>query len=337
MPCIFCRSETNLTDEHIFPAFMGGRLVVKDGSCERCNGEFAVAEGELKKAMAPLLHVLRIKNRDGIVRNASVNAEIRGLDMKHLRGFINAQGDIRVFDKVVEGKTEDGRKIRRGFFMSKRGADKFVERAVGKGEQVVEREVPKEIVIQAEYIFPLRCVFSLEARKIAAKVALTALAYQYGIEYALLHQFDEIRNARIATGNRDLRVWAVANEGLISANLRTAHQHSVIAYLSAGWQKAWAVVTFFGGIMYRVDLSSNYAESASRQFSIFYDAVAKQRENPILLANEMTLIGHMLSSASKFEDRDAVDAQVYPLFAEFCAEKGLIVERVVLPDGEGKV
>lgn len=44
MSCIFCRSNANLTDEHVFPAFMGGELIVKDGSCETCNRDFGVAE-----------------------------------------------------------------------------------------------------------------------------------------------------------------------------------------------------------------------------------------------------------------------------------------------------
>jgi len=43
----------------------------------------------------------------------------------------------------------------------------------------------------------------------------------------------------------------------------------------------------------------------------------------------MTLIGHVLSPATKFEDRDAVDQQWYPVVSAFCAEKGIIVNRTV--------
>jgi hypothetical protein len=44
----------------------------------------------------------------------------------------------------------------------------------------------------------------------------------------------------------------------------------------------------------------------------------------------MTLVGHVrvLSPASKFEDHDAVDAQWYPIISEFCAAKGIVVERI---------
>ena len=89
------------------------------------------------------------------------------------------------------------------------------------------------------------------------------------------------------------------------------------------------LVTLFGGLTYRVDVTKDYVESQSRQFSIFYDAVSKKRMNPIVLANEMTLVGHVLSPVTKFEDRDAVDGQWRPVITEFCADKGIIVERIV--------
>lgn len=104
---------------------MGGKLVVKDGSCKRCNGEFAVFEGKLKDATAPLLHLLKIRNREGIVRNASVKAEVRGLDMKNLQGFVDVEGQVQLLDRVVDATNEDGRKVKRGFFMTKEAGDKF--------------------------------------------------------------------------------------------------------------------------------------------------------------------------------------------------------------------
>lgn len=101
-----------------------------------------------------------------------------------------------------------------------------------------------------------------------------------------------------------------------------------MCYLSAGFHKGWALVTLFGGISYLVEVTTDYTNRESKQFSIFYDASAKKRVNPILLANEMTLIGHVLSPATKFEDRDAVDEQWFPIISEFCAQKGIVVQRI---------
>jgi hypothetical protein len=60
----------------------------------------------------------------------------------------------------------------------------------------------------------------------------------------------------------------------------------------------------------------------------------KKRTNPIVLADEMTVIGHVLSPASTFENRKAVDAQWYPVITAFCAQKGLIVERIGSADSD---
>jgi hypothetical protein len=69
-----------------------------------------------------------------------------------------------------------------------------------------------------------------------------------------------------------------------------------------------------------------------KQFSIFYDAVSKKRLNRIVLADEKTLVGHVISPATKFENRDAVDAQWFPIISAFCAAKGIEVGRIVGED-----
>ena len=114
----------------------------------------------------------------------------------------------------------------------------------------------------------------------------------------------------------------------MGAHIRTAHQHSVMCYLSAGMRKGWALVTLFGGLCYVTEVTTEYAERESKQFSIFYDAASNKRMNPIVLADEMTLIGHVLSPATKFENRDAVDDQWFPIISAFCSEKGLDVRRL---------
>lgn len=328
MGCIFCRTEHNLTDEHVFPAFIGGELEVRSGSCETHNKKFAIDEAALKDATTPLLNLLQIENRYGVVPNAPLKAKVRGLDLKSLPAFMDGTGEIRLQSTVKETVTEEGRRLRQGFFLTKEEGDKFVERARAKGLSVTEREVPTQIVIEADYTVTMQFAFSAEARRVVAKIALAAVAFEYGIPFCLLPCFDVIREAYKATGDRDLRVWVFSNDNFMVAHSRSAHQHSVMCYLSAGMKKGWAIVTIFGGLTYLVELSANYTESASKQFSIFYDAASKKRVNPIVLADEMTLIGHVLSPATKFEDRDAVDKQWYPIVSAFCAEKGIIVDPI---------
>ncbi|MEY2411543.1 MAG: hypothetical protein QOD84_149 [Acidobacteriaceae bacterium] len=42
---------------------------------------------------------------------------------------------------------------------------------------------------------------------------------------------------------------------------------------------------------------------------MFYDAASKKRLDPVVLADEMALIGHALSPANKFEDLDETNKQ----------------------------
>lgn len=328
MPCIFCRSEENLTAEHVFPAFMGGELEVREGSCETCNRDFGVSEAAIREATAPLLNLLQIKNRYNLVPNVPLHAEIRGLDMKNLPAFMDGSGTINLRDMVHESTDEAGSRLRQGFFLTKEAGDRFAQRALAKGLQVIEREIPKEIVIEANYTITVHFIASLDARRLAAKIALTAIASRYGVDFALTSQFDELRAARMAETPEDLPVRFFANGGLMSAYIHTAYQHSVMCYLSAGMHKGWVLVTLFGGICYLVLVTSDYAERDSRQFSIFYDAATKKCFTPVVLADEMTLIGHVLSPASKFEDPTAVHEQWSPLLTEHCAEKGVTVEPI---------
>jgi hypothetical protein len=326
--CMFCKSEEDLTREHVFPAFMGGELAVADGSCKRCNGEFGKWESALRESTKFLLNLLQIENRDGEVPTARVEVEIRGMDAKGLFGKREADGTISLSDVVVSNVEPDGKKHRRGFFVSKASAEKFIERAHARGEKTAELPVPEEVILDASYTQTLPFVFTLEARKVAAKIALAAIAYKYGVPYALSPQFDVLRNVRTATGEKELPLRVFCNENFMAAHTRNAYQHSVMCYMSAGKRKGWALVTLFGGLSYVVEVTGNYEERSSRLFSIFYDAALKKPLNPVLLADEMTIIGDVLSKNSIFEDRDAVDEQWFPILAAYCADVGIELERI---------
>lgn len=288
MACMFCGSHDNLTDEHVFPAFMGGTIVVLDGSCNKCNAAFGTYEATIKKNTVVLLNLLQIENRDGNVPNAKVNADIRGVDLKGLNAFRDGSGEIRLSDVVVPAIDEHGNAHRKGFFVTKESGDKFIERARARGDNVTELGITEEIVFDAYYTLALPFTFSFESRKVAAKIALAAIAYKCGLQFASLPEFDKLRQVDEVQTAQDLPVRIFANELFMAAHARTAHQHSVMCYMSAGMRKAWALVTLFGGPSYLVEVTPDYNQKESRQFSVFYDAASKAQLNPVVLADEMT-------------------------------------------------
>jgi len=325
---MFCKLEENLTREHVFPAFMGGELTVPDGSCERCNGEFGRWEAAIRDSTKFLLNLLHIENRNGEVPTARVEVEIRGMNVKGLFGSREADGTISLSDVVVTSVESDGKKHRQGFFISKETADKFIERARARDEKTTELRVPEEIVLDATYTQTLPFVFTIQARKVAAKIALASIAYKYGVPYALSPQFDALRQIRAAATEKEMPLRVFCNKEFMAAHVRNAHQHSVMCYLSAGMKKGWALVTLFGGLSYVVEVTGNYEERSSRLFSIFYDAAVKKPLNPVVMADEMALIGMVLSKDTVFEDRDAVDEQWFPILAAYCADAGITLERI---------
>jgi hypothetical protein len=328
MGCIFCRSERNLTDEHVFPAFMGGKLVVRNGTCKICNGIFGVVEAAIKDATIPLLNLLKIGNRRGKIPNAPLKIEIRGMDMKNLLGFMDGAGNIQLCDYVKDVVDDDGRKRRQGFFVTQKAGDRFAERGSARGDKLIKREVPKEIIVEAEYTQGIMFSFTLDARKVVAKVALAAIAFEYGVPFALSPQFDELRAIGTQNYTQKLPVRIFANPNIIGAWLHTPYQHSVLCHLDAGMKKGWALVTLFGGLSYIVEVAPTYAEPRNRQFSLFYNAKSRRREKHIILMDEKTLIGHVLSPATSFENPDTVDAQWFPIIEGFCSDKGTIIARI---------
>jgi hypothetical protein len=174
MACMFCGTEKNLTDEHVFPAFMGGELIVPNGSCVRCNGDFGTAEATIKEETTLLLNLLKIKNRYGLVPNARLKANIVGLDLKNLPAFMDGDGEINLQSVVRESITEEGRRLREGFFMTPEEGETFKARGHAKGQQVIERGVPKQIVIEASYT-QQTAQFQLKLEELPLKLLLLPL------------------------------------------------------------------------------------------------------------------------------------------------------------------
>ena len=175
MPCIVCGTKENLTDEHLFPAFSGADLIVRDASCKKCNAQCGDFENAVAAQTETARHIFEIPNRYGLVPTAPVKVEIQGGGVT-VPGRRKPDGEVEVFDFVAKTKTDDGKNVRDGFFVSDESANKFVKRSRARGEKVEERAMPKEVVLLPTSQQTLEFAFSLETRKMAAKIALVSLA-----------------------------------------------------------------------------------------------------------------------------------------------------------------
>jgi HNH endonuclease len=117
MACIFCGTEENLTEEHLFPAFSGANLIVPDASCQKCNSQCGDFENVVARLTETARHIFEIPNRYGRIPTAPVKVEIQGGDVT-VPGRRKPDGEVEVFDFVAKTKTDDGNNVREGFFVS---------------------------------------------------------------------------------------------------------------------------------------------------------------------------------------------------------------------------
>src|ERR1041385_7684941 len=176
MPCILCKVEHDLTEEHVFPAFCGGVLTVRGGSCLTCNRDkCSRIEDELANNTRTLRNILEIANRYGEVPKSRVVFQLDNLDIPARR---LADGEIVWHDFVAIIPMEDGKTRKHGFFVSPESADKFSDSARKRGEKVDDVPLGRNITILPVSEQTLEFAFSKASRQLAAKTALVALAFE---------------------------------------------------------------------------------------------------------------------------------------------------------------
>jgi hypothetical protein len=92
--CHFCEHEFDrLSEEHVFPAALGGKLVLRNCVCTECNNGFSEFETPLARELAPLRLLLRIPDRYG--DPPQVDATARTKD-KEYEARIKSDGTVHV-------------------------------------------------------------------------------------------------------------------------------------------------------------------------------------------------------------------------------------------------
>ena len=309
MPCLFCNSDTELTEEHTFPAAIGGGEVLPKGTCKACNGRFSQEfEEEFVRGLTPVRYLLQVPDRRGKVPNlkAAVTVEGKGHTAKILAG-----GEVKIPPVRIEMKTESGGTeiIYRTF--SKEDAQRLKQNVEKKGYKL--EEAPIGTIAQefhAEVYVPFDFIGANSALRTVAKIALVSLALRAGEKLAGADTFTSTRDfISSGTGKSPARLFL--NENFRKSFHIGPHQHALVLTGERKTNGVYAVVVIFGGLSYFIHLSNVY-EGADFNYTYAYNAQKAERcevlvsneQNEFLLVHDVmegaTAWGDVCSSADSF-------------------------------------
>jgi HNH endonuclease len=253
--CIFClRDYETLTDEHIFPAALGGNIVVRESACVGCNNGFSKFEQPLAAELTPIRFLLRIPNRYGEI--PQVGATVKMRDKEH-PAKIRGDGTIRMKPTVTETIGPDGVTVYEHHYVTERQKKKLRERAKEKGYHLVESGPGNPEQAEVHFGGGLELIGSSEGFRTASKIAYVGLAFRAGPLIAKGDSFREIRAyVRDGRGNPTARLFV--NERFLAACQQGPHQHSLIIAGRHDTARVDAIVRLFGGLCYFVVLSDHY-------------------------------------------------------------------------------
>jgi HNH endonuclease len=266
--CLFCpREEAHLTDEHVFPAALGGNLTVNGAVCAECNNGFSRGfEQYVVTRFAHFRRIFLIPDRYGRVPEVVVTAQVDGqeLEAKLLR---DGNVQLKPIVSVVPG--EDGAREFVHQHVTENQKEKLRQEAKQKGFELIEETVPgqeAEISLAGDLDF----LDAPEMLRNVAKIAYTALAFRMGRDFAMKNVFDELRTyVRSGTGSPKARLFL--NDRFFKASEQGPHQHSVVIACRHDNGRVDAIVRLFGGLSYFVNLAEQY-EGADFASTLVYNA-----------------------------------------------------------------
>ena len=278
--CLFCLTQhDDVTDEHVFMAAIGGKLVVK-GSCVQCNNALNKAfEEKMVRRLADFRRVLRIPGRRGEFPTIDTKIEVNG---KEMDGKLLSDGSIRLRPLPPTKRVRDGVEETVYEHVNDKQKEELRRHAREKGLELIEETTPG-VEVQGYFSGDLDFIDSAEMLRTAAKTAYTALALRMGLDFAMGDTFNDLR-AYILTGTGSPNPKLFLNADFLAACAQGPHQHSVVLVGRNDKHRVDAIVRFFGGLCYFVNLAEGYA-GADFFDTLVYDA-QRGETNKTLVVHE---------------------------------------------------
>ena len=273
-------AEDPFTDEHVFPAALGGVLTVAHGVCAACNNGFSKIEQALAKELTPIRLLLQIPDRYGNVPHT--DATIKTEKQVYL-GRVRGDGSVQPKPIITEETGAAGTREFVHRFATERQKEKLRKLAQEKGQELIEMGPGEPVTAEVHIGGDLMTIGSAEGLRTAAKIAYVGFAYTAGARVAASDPFSEVRTY-ISEGKGAGISRLFINERFLSLCQQGPHQHSIIIAARRDQHRADAIVRLFGGLCYFVVLSDRY-NGADFNCTLAYDA-HRGEINGLLLAHE---------------------------------------------------
>jgi hypothetical protein len=278
--CMFCLQEKDrLTEEHVFPAALGGDLAVPDSVCDGCNHGFTKFEQPLSQELAPIRFLLKIGDRRGNIPEVFATAKTATADYE---AKLKEDGTLRLKPVVTETRREDGKREFVYRYPSERQKEKLAKEAKKKGHEF--ELLPSGESEEAEIHFggELEQIGSANGFRTTAKTAYVGLARVAGTGFVLSDVFTNVRNYIVAgAGTSSSRLFV--NRKYMQAVQQGPHQHSLTIAARNDLHRVDAIVRLFSHLTYFVTLSDCY-HGADFCNTLVYDAYRRNVDG-ILLAH----------------------------------------------------
>ena len=326
--CLFCLREgegdaVHFTDEHVFPAALGGNLVVKDGTCDKCNHGNSKFEQALAIELTPIRMLLQIPDRYGKVPHTAATLVT---PEKTYDGRVKGDGSVVVKPLITQEKNEKGEREFVHRFLTDAQRENLREQAKEKGQQLVELGPGDPVTAEVHIGGDLMVIGSSEGLRTAAKIAYVGLAHLVGVKVAAGDAFREVRQF-ILEGKPEGVARYFINKRYLEACQQGPHQHSIAIAARRDKHRVDAIIRLFGELTYFVVLSDHY-DGADFCTTLVYDAY-RGEENGMLFAHEQAEILQMEDVAKSPE---TVWGDLEGFGRNFCAFLERMMEQKRLKD-----
>jgi hypothetical protein len=293
--CIICLEEKDrLTDEHVFPAAIGGVLEFKNSVCAECNHEASKFEQPLVGELRPTRLLFKVPDRRGDIPAA--NATFRTGE-RELRAKVDGDGNITLAPAATRISREDGKKETLHEFVTPALREKLERKAAKKGQVFTVEQRTEPLHGEVHVGGDLNLVGQSEGLRTASKIAYVGVGYLAGSPTVINGPFEAIRQyIRCGTGTAPSRIFV--NRRFSSLVLSGPHQHSLIIAARRASRRVDAIVRLFGDLNYFVTLSNHY-DGVDFFQTLVYDASRGERcgiLHPPLIDAEAAQVEDVLTS-----------------------------------------